>query len=147
MWGQATGSGRGPRRPPRSLSLLADEKKPSLHPQQPTLRAAATDPDAPPPPATTTTTTQQQEAVKALADVDREEDVEARGDTVALTVAAAAALGAAFWALRGPDVAGQYFAGYLLEQSLSVDNLFVFVLVFRWVMGGSVGGWGERARE
>jgi predicted tellurium resistance membrane protein TerC len=26
----------------------------------------------------------------------------------------------------------EYFAGYLLEQSLSVDNLFVFVLVFRY---------------
>ena len=26
--------------------------------------------------------------------------------------------------------ASEFFAGYLLEQSLSVDNLFVFVLLF-----------------
>jgi hypothetical protein len=26
----------------------------------------------------------------------------------------------------------EYFAGYLLEQSLSVDNLFVFILVFKY---------------
>jgi len=30
----------------------------------------------------------------------------------------------------GPVKAGEYLAGYLLEKSLSVDNLFVFVLVF-----------------
>jgi len=29
-------------------------------------------------------------------------------------------------------VDAEYFAGYLLEQSLSVDNLFVFILVFRY---------------
>jgi len=32
----------------------------------------------------------------------------------------------------GPAKAEEYFAGYLLEQSLSVDNLFVFILVFRY---------------
>ena len=26
----------------------------------------------------------------------------------------------------------QFFAGYLLEQSLSVDNLFVFILIFTY---------------
>ena len=26
----------------------------------------------------------------------------------------------------------EYFAGYLLEQSLSIDNLFVFILVFNY---------------
>lgn len=30
------------------------------------------------------------------------------------------------------SLCAEYFAGYLLEQSLSVDNLFVFVLVFRY---------------
>lgn len=66
---------------------------------------------------------------------------EARFETIALTVGGAAALGAAFWALRGPEIAGQYFAGYLLEQSLSVDNLFVFVLVFRCAGFGVFGFW------
>jgi tellurite resistance protein TerC len=31
---------------------------------------------------------------------------------------------------RGADPAQQYFAGYLIELSLSVDNVFVFALVF-----------------
>lgn len=34
------------------------------------------------------------------------------------------------WWKMGPEAAMQYLAGYLLEQSLSVDNLFVFVAVF-----------------
>ncbi len=33
---------------------------------------------------------------------------------------------------QGPEKAQEYFAGYLLEQSLSVDNLFVFILVFNY---------------
>ncbi len=33
-----------------------------------------------------------------------------------------------FW--KGPEAAMQFFAGYLIEESLSVDNLFVFILVF-----------------
>jgi tellurite resistance protein TerC len=33
-----------------------------------------------------------------------------------------------FW--RGPEVALQFFTGYLIEKSLSVDNIFVFVLIF-----------------
>ena len=34
--------------------------------------------------------------------------------------------------MEGAQKAQEYFAGYLLEQSLSVDNLFVFVLVFNY---------------
>ena len=49
---------------------------------------------------------------------------------MAAFVGAAVAFGLGIWATLGPDKAAQYFAGYLLEQSLSVDNLFVFVLVF-----------------
>ncbi len=44
------------------------------------------------------------------------------------------ALGLAFGALvfftRGSDDGAAYFAGYLLELSLSVDNVFVFALIF-----------------
>jgi tellurite resistance protein TerC len=32
---------------------------------------------------------------------------------------------------QGSEVAQQYFAGYLAEKSLSIDNIFVFVLLFR----------------
>ena len=44
-------------------------------------------------------------------------------------VAVSAAFGAVFGLLNGSDPATQYFAGYLVELSLSVDNLFVFVII------------------
>ena len=47
-----------------------------------------------------------------------------------LWIAAALAFGGALWLWRGPATAGQYFAGYLLEKALSVDNVFVFVMLF-----------------
>jgi tellurite resistance protein TerC len=34
------------------------------------------------------------------------------------------------WAWHGGRFAGEYLAGYLLEYSLSADNIFVFVLIF-----------------
>jgi tellurite resistance protein TerC len=33
-------------------------------------------------------------------------------------------------ATSGPDRAGEFFAGWLTEYSLSIDNLFVFVIIF-----------------
>ncbi len=33
-----------------------------------------------------------------------------------------------FW--KGPDAAMKFLAGYVIEQSLSVDNLFVFLVIF-----------------
>jgi len=42
----------------------------------------------------------------------------------------ALAFGAGLWLWSGPEVAQQYLAGYLIEKSLSIDNLFVFVVVF-----------------
>jgi tellurite resistance protein TerC len=38
--------------------------------------------------------------------------------------------GCALWLRRGAEPAQQYLAGYLIELSLSVDNVFVFALVF-----------------
>ncbi|MDY6892291.1 MAG: TerC family protein [Chloroflexota bacterium] len=35
-----------------------------------------------------------------------------------------------FW--RGPDTALQFLTGYLIEKSLSVDNLFVFLMIFSY---------------
>jgi tellurite resistance protein TerC len=37
--------------------------------------------------------------------------------------------GVVFGALAGWDLGAQYFAGYLVEKSLSMDNLFVFVII------------------
>ncbi len=42
----------------------------------------------------------------------------------------ALAFGAVLWATRGATVAEEYLAGWLIEKSLSVDNLFVFVVIF-----------------
>jgi len=33
---------------------------------------------------------------------------------------------------RGPDLALSFLAGFLIEKSLSVDNLFVFLLIFSY---------------
>ena len=37
---------------------------------------------------------------------------------------------AGLYVFRGPDPALQFFTGWLIEKSLSVDNIFVFVLLF-----------------
>jgi tellurite resistance protein TerC len=44
-------------------------------------------------------------------------------------VGLAALFGLGLWVLRGGDYAGQFFAGWVTEYSLSVDNLFVFVII------------------
>ena len=36
------------------------------------------------------------------------------------------------WYLKGPGAALEFFTGYLIEYSLSVDNIFVFVLIFTY---------------
>ncbi len=36
------------------------------------------------------------------------------------------------WRLKGPGAALDFFTGYLIEYSLSVDNIFVFVLIFTY---------------
>lgn len=52
--------------------------------------------------------------------------------TVALCACTAVAFGVVLGMKEGVGKASEFFAGYLLEQSLSVDNLFVFVLIFRY---------------
>jgi len=46
-------------------------------------------------------------------------------------IALSLGFGAFVWARYGGQQGLEFFAGYLLEKSLSVDNLFVFVLLFR----------------
>ena len=38
--------------------------------------------------------------------------------------------GGVVWAAYGAQAGGEYFAGYLIEKSLAVDNVFVFALIF-----------------
>lgn len=37
--------------------------------------------------------------------------------------------GVIVWVWQGGPAAGEYFAGYLIEKSLSIDNIFIFALV------------------
>ena len=59
-------------------------------------------------------------------------EAESKGEWVAAFVGAALLFGVGIWQTLGAEKAEEFFAGYLLEQSLSVDNLFVFILVFRY---------------
>jgi tellurite resistance protein TerC len=45
-------------------------------------------------------------------------------------IAVAVAFGLVLGLTAGWDLGAQYFAGYIVEKSLSVDNLFVFVIIF-----------------
>jgi tellurite resistance protein TerC len=48
---------------------------------------------------------------------------------VAFYVACAVVFGLGLWYFAGGQPAGEFFAGYITEYSLSVDNLFVFLVV------------------
>jgi tellurite resistance protein TerC len=45
-------------------------------------------------------------------------------------IALALIFGCGIYAFMGRDAGLEYFAGYLIEKALSVDNIFVFVLIF-----------------
>lgn len=64
--------------------------------------------------------------------MQKEEILEDKGEQLFLYVGGALAIGAVIWGVKGFTAAEEYFAGYLLEQSLSVDNLFVFLLCFKY---------------
>ena len=51
------------------------------------------------------------------------------GRYLALYIALAVLFGLGVWYFSGADFATQYFAGWLTEYSLSVDNLFVFLII------------------
>lgn len=42
------------------------------------------------------------------------------------------AFGGVVWWAYGAQAGGEYFAGYLIEKSLAVDNVFVFALIFTY---------------
>ena len=47
-------------------------------------------------------------------------------------VLVAVGFGAIWWWWQGGDAGSQYFAGYLLERSLSLDNVFVFAVILSY---------------
>jgi tellurite resistance protein TerC len=50
----------------------------------------------------------------------------------AVWITLALAFNGGIYFLRGPEPALQFFTGYLIEKSLSVDNIFVFALLFSY---------------
>jgi tellurite resistance protein TerC len=51
------------------------------------------------------------------------------GRYLAVYVSLAVLFGVGVWLLSGAEFAAQYYAGWLTEYSLSVDNLFVFLII------------------
>jgi tellurite resistance protein TerC len=50
----------------------------------------------------------------------------------AVWIALGLGFGALVFLLRGAEAGGEYLAGYVLEKSLSIDNVFVFAMVFTY---------------
>ncbi|MBN6055432.1 TerC family protein [Nonomuraea sp. RK-328] len=59
----------------------------------------------------------------------REFSMRQAGYWVTFYVALAVLFGGLLWAMMGPGKAGEFFAGYITEYSLSVDNLFIFFII------------------
>ncbi|CAN1135417.1 Thylakoid membrane protein TERC, chloroplastic [Linum perenne] len=72
------------------------------------------------------------DAVESLDKIEGDKTYVTSVKTVALCVGSAVAFGIGIGLKEGVGKASEFFAGYLLEQSLSVDNLFVFVLIFNY---------------
>ncbi|HEX8488289.1 MAG TPA: TerC family protein [Propionibacteriaceae bacterium] len=51
------------------------------------------------------------------------------GTFIGIFVAAAVLFGFGVWYVSGPRYAGEFFAGWLTEYSLSIDNLFIFIII------------------
>jgi len=49
-----------------------------------------------------------------------------------LWVALGVGFGAVIWWWAGADLAAQYYAGYLIEKSLAIDNVFVWAIIFSY---------------
>jgi len=48
---------------------------------------------------------------------------------LAVFIALAVAFGIGVWLLAGSESGGEFFAGWLTEYSLSIDNLFIFIVI------------------
>jgi tellurite resistance protein TerC len=61
---------------------------------------------------------------------DRELSMAAAARRSVLWVIVSLGFNAVVWRIKGPHHALDFFTGYLIEYSLSMDNIFVFVLIF-----------------
>jgi tellurite resistance protein TerC len=65
-------------------------------------------------------------------DDETEPSVKEAGRWVAIWVSLALLFGVGLWIMQGSEIGVQYFSGYLIEYSLSVDNMFVFIVIFEY---------------
>jgi tellurite resistance protein TerC len=63
---------------------------------------------------------------------EHEPSIKESASWVAVWVALAVLFGVGVLLWEGPQIGGEFFAGYLIEYSLSVDNMFVFVVIFSY---------------
>ena len=63
---------------------------------------------------------------------DRELSMRAAGHRIVIWIALSLLFNLLVWKMRGPEHGLDFLTGYLIEYSLSVDNIFVFVLIFQY---------------
>jgi tellurite resistance protein TerC len=63
---------------------------------------------------------------------DRELSIRAAARRSAIWILLSLMFNVLVWKLRGPEKGLEFLTGYLIEYSLSVDNIFVFVLIFSY---------------
>ena len=63
---------------------------------------------------------------------DRELTIRAAARRSAIWILLSLMFNVIVWKLRGPEKGLEFLTGYLIEYSLSVDNIFVFVLIFSY---------------
>jgi tellurite resistance protein TerC len=62
----------------------------------------------------------------------RELSMRAAGQRTAIWIVLSLLFNLLVWKLRGPDKALEFLTGYVIEYSLSVDNIFVFAIIFAY---------------
>jgi len=65
-----------------------------------------------------------------LVSIDPQDEYRSALFKTALTVTGAVLFGAILTLTRGKSIGYEFFASYLVEQSLSIDNIFVFIMLF-----------------
>jgi tellurite resistance protein TerC len=63
---------------------------------------------------------------------DRDESLRTAGFQTLVWIGLGVALGFLFWLLYGAGAAGQYFSGYIIEKSLSIDNVFAWSVILTY---------------
>lgn len=63
---------------------------------------------------------------------DHEESLHSASVQSLVWISLGVGLGILFWPLYGPVAAGQYFSGYIIEKSLSIDNVFAWSVILSY---------------